>query len=137
METHERAGMAGPTVESTTLCSHQPHRLPSLWVEFLRRTMLSPVSLAEMRTAMRNETRRVTITGAALCVRHVCLAQIGPLDEQIFMFTGTRIGANGRESTGWGLWFVTLWGDACEGGGRQPLCTYAHAAGQPAQHNLC
>lgn len=113
METHERAGMAGPTLwnpDDSLQPSTSP--LPSLWVEFLRQTMLFRLfPTAEMRTAMRNETRRVTnITGAALCVRRDCLAQIGPLDEQIFMFYEDTDWCKRAGDAGWDLWFVTCSG---------------------------
>lgn len=113
MESHEQAGMAGPTLWNPD-DSLQPSTapLPTLWIEFLRQTMLFRLfPTTEMRAARRNETRRVVnITGAALCIRRACLAQIGPLDERIFMFYEDTDWCKRAGDAGWELWFV-----ACPG----------------------
>ncbi len=113
MEAYERVGMAGPTLwnlDGSLQPSTSP--LPSLWIEFLRQTMLFRLlPTAEMRAANRNETRRVAnITGAALCIRRDCLTQIGPLDEKIFMFYEDTDWCKRASAAGWELWFV-----ACPG----------------------
>ncbi len=113
METHERAGMAGPTLwnpDGSLQPSTSP--LPGLWTEFLRQTMLFRLlPTSAMRAALDNKTRRVVnITGAALCVRRACLSQIGPLDEQIFMFYEDTDWCKRAGDAGWELWFV-----ACPG----------------------
>lgn len=113
MVDHEQVGMSGPTLwnpDGSLQPSTSP--LPSLWIEFLRQTMLFRLfSTSEMRAARRNETRRVVnITGAALCVRRGCLGEIGLLDEQIFMFYEDTDWCKRARDAGWQLWFV-----ACPG----------------------
>ncbi|MCA9958968.1 MAG: glycosyltransferase family 2 protein [Anaerolineales bacterium] len=113
LETHPQAGIIGPTLwnpDGSLQPSTSP--LPTLWIEFLRQTMLFRLfPTAEMRTAMHNETQRVTnITGAAMCIRRECLTQIGLLDEQIFMFYEDTDWCKRARDAGWELWFV-----ACSG----------------------
>ncbi len=109
LETHPQAGIVGPTLWNPD-GSLQPSTapLPSLWVEFLRQTMLYRLfPTRAQQVAYRNELRQAAaITGAALCIRRECYEQIGPLDPHIFMFYEDTDWCKRAGDTGWQIWFV-------------------------------
>ena len=109
MEAHPQAGMIGPTVwnpDSSLQPSTSP--LPTLWIEFLRQTMLYRLfPTKQQKAAAANEQRQVeNITGAALCIRRACYMEIGGLDPHIFMFYEDTDWCKRAVSTKWELWFV-------------------------------
>ena len=109
MTGNKRAGIAGPTLRFPD-GSLQPSTapFPTLWVEFLRQTMLyRHFPTTAQRAAHRNELRQVdTVTGAALLIRRECYEDIGPLDPSIFMFYEDTDWCKRAKETGWEIWFV-------------------------------
>lgn len=109
MEAHPAVGIAGPTLWNPD-GSLQPSTapFPSLWTEFLRHTMLYRLlPTPEQAAARRNELRPVdSVTGAALLIRRACLAEIGPLDPNIFMFYEDTDWCRRARDAGWEVWFV-------------------------------
>ena len=109
MEENPEVGIAGPTLWNPD-GSHQPSTapFPTLWLEFLRQTMLyRPFPTAEQRAARTNTLRPVdSVTGAALCIRRHCYEQIGPLDPDIFMFYEDTDWCKRARDAGWQVWFV-------------------------------
>lgn len=109
MEGHPDAGIAGPTLYNPD-GSLQPSTatLPSLFSELLTQTMLFRLLPTRgHRAARRNELRRTEmVSGAALMIRRACLEQVGPLDEQIFMFYEDTDLCRRALDAGWEIWFV-------------------------------
>lgn len=113
MAARKQIGVAGPTLwnpDGSLQPSSSP--LPTLWIEFLRQTMLFRFfPTAAMRAAYQNQSQQVTnLTGAALCIKRACFSQIGPLDPQIFMFYEDTDWCKRAGDAGWEIWFV-----ACSG----------------------
>ena len=109
MEENPKVGIAGPTLwnpDGSLQRSTVP--LPTLWVEFLRQTMLYRLAPTRAQRQMfRNERQPVgVVTGAALCLRHACYAQIGGFDPQIFMFYEDTDLCKRAWDAGWEVWFV-------------------------------
>jgi N-acetylglucosaminyl-diphospho-decaprenol L-rhamnosyltransferase len=109
MEENPKVGIAGPTLwnpDGSLQRSTVP--LPTLWVEFLRQTMLYRLTPTRAQRQMfRNERQPVgVVTGAALCLRRSCYEQIGGFDPQIFMFYEDTDLCKRAWDAGWEVWFV-------------------------------
>jgi GT2 family glycosyltransferase len=109
MEENPQVGIAGPTLwnpDGSLQRSTAP--LPTLWIEFLRQTMLYRLAPTRAQRQMfRNERQPVgVVTGAALCLRRACYAQIGGFDPQIFMFYEDTDLCKRAWDAGWEVWFA-------------------------------
>ena len=109
MDENPAIGIAGPTLWNPD-GTHQPSQapFPTLWIEFLRQTMLYRVVPNEkQKRAHKNiQQQAEMVTGAALCIRRSCYEQIGPLDPQIFMFYEDTDWCKRAHDHGWEIWYL-------------------------------
>lgn len=109
LERTPAAGICGPPLWNRDGShQHSVQPLPSLRSEFLRQTMLQRVLPdRSAHGSRRHDTRRVdAVTGAALMIRRECLEDVGPLDENIFMFYEDVDWCRRAAAKGWEVWYV-------------------------------
>jgi GT2 family glycosyltransferase len=131
METHPRAGLAGPEQRNGTgkinahnLVHWSPRELVEYWIERL-------VSLGQQRTRLLfSQPRRVPILNAGCwIIRQSALAESGLFDENMFLYGEEYDMCTRMRRAGWEIWFLRdveithyRWQSICQTSLLQYLC---------------
>ena len=111
LEQHPRAGGAGPLVVGTDgLLQVSATPLPTLWNELWRLfhlDALKPVAAYPLDAWRQGGPRRVeSLLGACVLLRRDVLRQVGPLDEQFFVYSEETDLCRRMHDAGWELYWL-------------------------------